>query len=173
MIESTKKKKVRVGVLDGKASIIVDEKAVDPHSIGMAVYGSLREGDYNHKHFLSKGEYEMKGKTELKGYRMRSFGAYPAIESVDDQEKTVKIDLFFPKKSTEIEDLFRIFSSVYRMEIGAGYHTDLIEDKDGNIYVLYPMDGNIIRYSDEIVEDGDWIKFKYGEDFDGGKRASN
>ena len=73
----------------------------------IAVYGSLREGRYNHPYFL--GDIERLDTMTVKG-KLYSLGAYPAIT---DGEDDVEIELY--DVPTEL------YHSIRGMEIGAGY----------------------------------------------------
>lgn len=119
----------------------------------IAVYGSLRKGQYNHQDSL-----KYIGTTSIKGFDLYpvGFGSYPAIIPTNEDNALI-IDIL------ECTDEDK--SWIDRMEIGAGYYIKEVQvELDGQ---LYPCHIYIYReeYQDSLkrrprVESGDWVEFK-------------
>lgn len=119
----------------------------------VAVYGSLRPGDYNYY-----GSLEHVGQTKIKGYHLYpvGYGAYPAIiPSDDDSELVVDILAMDDNEKRGIDS----------MERGAGYDIKNIDiELDGkvypcHIYVYQERNWDYLK-SNPRVESGDWIEYK-------------
>jgi gamma-glutamylcyclotransferase (GGCT)/AIG2-like uncharacterized protein YtfP len=91
----------------------------------IAVYGSLREGCYNHLFFLQGAE--KKGVTTTPG-RLYNFGAYPALTK-DATSFSVECEIY------EVDDL--TYKSIDSMEKGAGYFEGHIQTKWGDAAIWY------------------------------------
>ena len=122
------------------------------------VYGSLREGAYNYdafKRYYPDG-YNKIGQTTIQGYDLHSLGAYPFIV---EGEGELVVDI--------MECSSDCFRAINGMELGAGYLAKKIEVElngeviEGTIYTYPPKD---VKYSQEHVKSGDWIKYKNGEE---------
>lgn len=119
----------------------------------IAVYGSLRKGQYNYQDSL-----KYIGTTSIKGFDLYpvGFGSYPAIIPTNEDNILV-IDVL------ECTDEDKNW--IDRMEIGAGYYIKEVEvELDGQ---LYPCHIYIYReeHQDSLkrrprVESGDWVEFK-------------
>ena len=110
------------------------------------VYGSLRQGAYNHNRFKSiyKEDYDFKRSLELNNYNLYSLGSYPGIK---DGKNSLKVELF------ECSEF--CYNNIKAMELGAGYSERIIALDEGNA-VIYMYEGRVSE--DRIVESGDWIK---------------
>lgn len=117
-----------------------------------AFYGSLRKGEYNWARLLEKESgVQYLGTEIVEGYKMHSFGAYPAICTGTPQD-TIVVDIF------QIDNP-RVAERIHFMETGAGYDMvhKTINDKT---CVLYTME-DAGRYSRSVVNGGDWVKFNH------------
>lgn len=103
----------------------------------VGVYGSLREGFHNNKMMNNPILKETK---TLTGYKMYSFGFYPAIRKSDNEKDTIYVEVY----DVNDNDLEFINS----MELGAGYH---IDESEGFILYVYNRD------LDEKIRVGDGV----------------
>jgi len=119
----------------------------------IAVYGSLRKGDYNFERFEQwYNNSEVTGfkyltTTKIVGYKMYDLGwGYPCAVKTDDESEMV-VDI--------IEVSEDCGKSITYMEVGAGYKPSFVE-VDGHKCVIY------LYKSPEgsLVKSGDWIKHK-------------
>lgn len=120
------------------------------------MYGSLRRGMYNNKAL----EYGLKfiSNAKLNGYKLVSFGVYPAIIPSDDG--VVIGELFKITDKNVLED-------IDAMEVNYGYKRTYkkVMDEFGHEQevIFYEFENPDRCRNSEVVESGDWIKFK-GED---------
>lgn len=108
----------RDGVSREAADLLI-EKAEEGKSVPMFFYGTLRVGDYNHRHF-DQGVTKVKKEAQAKGvlYFPGHVG-YPGARF--DEEGTMIGDLlWYPVDSMSLVGIFR-------MEIGAGYTAQVID----------------------------------------------
>lgn len=132
------------------------------NEVGFAVYGSLREGDYNYDRLLKHSEYEKTGSGKISGYEMISLGSYPGIIKADNESKII-VDFFDVIDKESVSDNKKnTFFNIHLMEIGAGYYPTIIE-RGGKKYILYVFNEKYLYGSKTVVESGDWIKHKYGK----------
>jgi gamma-glutamylcyclotransferase (GGCT)/AIG2-like uncharacterized protein YtfP len=113
----------------------------------IAVYGSLREGQYNFERF--KQAYPeikvVKNNHRIEGFQLYSLGAYPAIK--------------YGKGSVEIDVLEvpqRCFGQITAMELGAGYSA-LEIFIDNEQVVIYPYEQQVDPR--RLVESGNWNEY--------------
>lgn len=115
-------------------------------------YGSLKQGFYNRDRFnnhFGKSAIKHLKNTELKGFRMYDLGPYPACVKTGSESDTVQVELV--EVSSECKE------HIDMMEFGAGYYIEhvIIDDVPAIIYVF---NGNYIKESYSIVENGNWQK---------------
>jgi len=108
------------------------------------VYGSLRKGEYNYKHFESGLEFL--DTLILTGYNLYSLGSYPGIKKTKDKTRTLEVDLF---KVTD----YNIGEGIDKMELGANYYIENILTAFG-VAKLYVYNGNI--NNSLLVKSGNW-----------------
>jgi gamma-glutamylcyclotransferase (GGCT)/AIG2-like uncharacterized protein YtfP len=115
----------------------------------VAVYGSLRVGEYNYNYFKSTfPEIEHTGTHTISGYKLFSLGSYPAATLGNGE---LVIDTFLVGDDC--------FASMNGMEIGAGYHKAEVV-VDGETHIIWLMDAdNSWLNGEREVERGDWSKF--------------
>ena len=117
----------------------------------VAVYGSLREGEYNCDSFKSyyPNGFNKIGEAKLPGYKLFTFGPYPFASETEDLEKVLTVDIF--------DCSHDCFADITRMELGAGYYMKSVnvEDFKGNelIAVIY-LQKEDNTYKE--IENGDW-----------------
>lgn len=109
----------------------------------LAVYGSLRKGEYNNKYF----DLKYVKTTKISGFKLYSLGSYPAI-TVGDENDSLTVDIMRCNKKT--------LDSIDRMEFGAGYTEKeiVIDEISMKIYIMNKDLSH--RY---LVKHGDWSKF--------------
>lgn len=115
----------------------------------VAVYGSLRMGEYNYNHFkASFPDIEHTGTHTISGFKLFSLGSYPAICV---GENDLIVDTFNVSE--------RCFGRMDGMEKGAGYHQ--LEIKvEGNTHIIWAMPpADEWLREENVVKDGDWSKF--------------
>ena len=105
-------------------------------------YGSLREGEYNHKRMRLGKPITT---SILKGFDLYDLGIFPACTKGKGK---IVAELF------EIDE--QTFQMIDAMERGEGYYSELATDQmfnQGDIY-LVPL-----KPSNKIVESGDWVEY--------------
>lgn len=131
----------------------------------IAVYGSLRQGEYNYRR--AQGDPICTGK--IHKAQLYSLGAYPCIVASDDEADEVVVEVY------DIDD--KLFIGIEAMELGAGYQRlpvkvwweDIQHDHngDGN-----PLDAEAYFFPDTRdwfgprVASGDWLKRKENDNAD-------
>lgn len=119
----------------------------------IAVYGSLRYGEYNYNAFNSHYKMHHTGTHIVDGLELYSLGAYPACAKGNGK---VIVDTF------EVTD--ECFSRIHGMEIGAGYYASTI-NIDGEPHTIWLMTKGQDAYGwrrleeEERVESGDWSSY--------------
>lgn len=94
-------------------------------------YGSLKSGLYNNRLLEAQGCTLVKTTKTKPEYQLYSFGPYPAMASGN---KEVEVELW----NVDNDD---VIARIERMELGAGYHPQIIESQCGEkawVY-LYPV----------------------------------
>ncbi len=118
----------------------------------LAVYGSLRAGQYNYDRIrnIYPDGFKFVEQSTISGYEMFDLGAYPAIaESTND--KIIHIEI--------IECSNNAYHYIEAMERGAGYEEKSIKIGDKSCILFYWNDLNYLkRYSNGLVESGDWVE---------------
>jgi gamma-glutamylcyclotransferase (GGCT)/AIG2-like uncharacterized protein YtfP len=133
----------------------------------IAVYGSLRLGEYNQRAFSNESMKHI-GTSELSGYSLHSLGSYPGILPSKVLASKVVVDIF------KVDSLTH--ARIHRMEIGAGYYAEMdtftINDQDYE--ATYYTYSNQMGRSLLTVESGDWSKYlREAEEKDKQKREDN
>lgn len=125
----------------------------------IAVYGSLRPGDYNYESFKEqfKDEIEIyQNERVLSNLSLYDLGnhSYPAATFRGGSEFSIKVTLL--KVSNRVKHL------IDAMETGANYQIDTVFTSEGLRATIYLMNRTSLeRYPNRIlIEDGDWLKYK-------------
>lgn len=119
--------------------------------IQIAVYGSLRKGEYNYDTFKNrfKDGYNYLRTTSILGYDVYSLGPYPGLKQAEDPNSRVVVDIMECSKEC--------FDRIELMELDAGYETVMVtEEGTNNQYPAYLYVGYI--NSSRLVKSGDWVK---------------
>lgn len=112
----------------------------------IAVYGSLRKGEYNYDRFGGEKSFCHKGSYVLDGFKLYSLGSYPGIKKAP-AGNTIVVDVLYADEQTS--------NVINHMEIGAGYHAEKI--KVGNHEpTIYIYDGQVSE--NQLIVHGDWTK---------------
>ncbi len=113
----------------------------------IAVYGSLRKGEYNYKRFKNyfKEGLEYIETATLIGYNLFDLGSYPGIKPTHDK-KTLTVDIMSCNSEC--------FTHIEHMELGANYHAEQIKI-DNYLCTIYIYNG----YTVKEVPHGDWSKY--------------
>jgi len=116
-------------------------KSITMHKI--AVYGSLRQGEYNFERMSYIGDIQYETTTTIQGWDLYSLGMYPAIKKGTG---TIVVDIL--NVGDEVLDFIR------GMEFGAGYHEETV-NVDGQDCFIYVYNYELSRNQ---VLSGDWKK---------------
>lgn len=123
---------------------------IEDKPIYIAVYGSLRKGEYNYNSFkrMYGDDYEYIKTSSILGYNIYDLGSYPGLKVSQNPDDRVIIDIM--KCSKEC------FNSINRMELGAGYSTIKVKDESSDdTYLAY-----LYEYPcNKLVLSGDWSKY--------------
>lgn len=108
----------------------------------IAVYGSLREGEYNFNAFPDAKKVKQ---SRVEGFKLYSLGAYPGAIKSESEEDTMVVDIIEVGEAS--------YERIRAMELGAGYTEESV-DIEGEEYPIYvyrrqPREEN-------LVESGDW-----------------
>jgi gamma-glutamylcyclotransferase (GGCT)/AIG2-like uncharacterized protein YtfP len=146
----------------------------------IAVYGTLRVGDYNFAAY-SDGLTVVAKDVTLPGFKLYDFGGYPGVNKDPSREHFIKVDILLANEQT--------YKSITNMEEGAGYKTievsklipkenfteeyqrfvpdnsNLLE-VEANLY-LYDTDLEKVNRG-PLIPTGDWFN-KTFESFEAGK----
>lgn len=117
----------------------------------VAVYGSLRVGEYNFNSFARSYDMKHIDSIEVPGFDLYSLGSYPAIIK---GENTLKVDIL------DVEEA--AFHGIKMMELGAGYSTDYIEYKGDKVPIYIfddPMQIEYLKKNKDLVSSGDWVDY--------------
>lgn len=118
--------------------------------IKVAVYGSLRAGEYNLERFQSmygaKNIKVVKEKVRIPGYKLYSLGAYPAITPGEGE---ITIDILSMHE--------QVFDSIDRMEQGAGYNRETVKVSRHGELPIYVFASKLPE--ERLVESGDWSEY--------------
>lgn len=114
----------------------------------IAVYGSLKQGQYNYDRFKQYyPSINVIKKDTIKGFKMFSLGPYPAV--VKSNNGNIAIQL--------LEVPTEAYDSIKRMELGAGYNEIDVQVKGINakMYIFNREEEQMIKQFKE-VENGIW-----------------
>lgn len=106
----------------------------------IAVYGSLREHEYNHT--LLKQQTKLSTE-RVKGFLMYDLGPFPAVVKGDGE---ITVELYSVTLPT--------FERIHSMEVGAGYQIEYIETSKGRA-MMYIFESIL----PPLVESGDWSEY--------------
>lgn len=111
----------------------------------IAVYGSLRKNNFNHRtEWFKKAQFIKK--MSLNGFEMYDIGFYPIIVPTKNRNKTVEVEIY------EVPNF--IFMSIKRMEINAGYNVmDINVAPNINAKLFYY--NHVPKYA-RLISDGVW-----------------
>jgi gamma-glutamylcyclotransferase (GGCT)/AIG2-like uncharacterized protein YtfP len=119
----------------------------------LAVYGTLRIGHGNWSYFLQEVPL-LKEKDIVTGFKMVTFGGFPAIIHTGNEEDTVVVDVF---DMSQHEDISR---SILSMETGAGYDiTDVTTESGLEAHVYTYTEAQASSFMDIDIHSGDWTKW--------------
>lgn len=107
----------------------------------IAVYGSLRNNEYNFLRMKALGKIEYIETTTLSGWDLYSLGPYPAI---NPGEGTIVVDII------GVDDT--VLDFIRMMERGANYREETV-DINGEDCFIYVYNNNL---SSNQVPSGDW-----------------
>lgn len=117
----------------------------------IAVYGSLRIGEYNYERFVDifgKTSITTVEKTKvIDGFDLYSLGSYPAITRGSNK---LTVDIL------EVTD--NVHNSIKAMELGAGYDEETIHIENIGDVVIYTYPKEYLD-SRRLVESGDWSNY--------------
>lgn len=117
------------------------------------IYGSLRKGEYNH--YFIKKDSKFISYAILSGYKLVSFGSYPAIVTSSDETDVVVGELL------QITDQEKI-DKIEGMELDACYKRELkkvkLEDGSEQEAFFYSYKKERLSEKPTFIESGDWAK---------------
>lgn len=109
------------------------------------VYGSLRQGEYNHLRIF-KGNRTPDETLVMDGYALYSLGSYPAIKK--DKKNSVVMEKY---RVTDDE-----FERIKRMEEGADYET--VYSKEHEAFFWRFKETYYTLKENNLIIGGDWTK---------------
>lgn len=120
----------------------------------IAVYGSLREGQYNYERFKNHFEegLEYIETTTILGFDLFDLGSYPGIRYSDNPNQELTVDILCC--NSECATL------INRMELGANYYEEKIK-VDVIECSIYIYDG----FTFNLVESGNWSEYLKAKKF--------
>lgn len=116
----------------------------------IAVYGSLRKGEYNYERFKDyfKDGLEYVRTTIIDSWSLYDLGSYPGIKEATEPNNGLIVDI--------MECSEACFDNIERMELGAGYRSEEIRVGD-DICTIYVYEGHV--RAENLVESGDWSEY--------------
>lgn len=117
--------------------------------IQIAVYGSLRPGEFNYEAYAKlygNDSIEKIGTIQVTGLKLYSLGMYPAAVYSHDTEHSVVMDVL--KITAEVAN------AITDMEIGAGYQPVFLPS--GSMFFVMPEE--YIHPTWKLISGGDWSK---------------
>lgn len=124
----------------------------------LAVYGTLREGQGNCTLFLSGVEL-VERSSLVQGFRMATFGGFPAIFHSEIEVSAVVVDVFDLNSAVNPEELL---SSIDSMEFGVGYEREVVSTVTGREVMIYTMSEDQADFFPEAIPTGDWNDYEDG-----------
>ena len=117
----------------------------------VAVYGSLRPGNYNYDRIQSifPGKFELVQTGEVAGYKMFDLGHYPVIIPTENTSDVIIVDI--------IECSEEPMKYIDYMEHGAGYKDTIITVGSYECKIYYMNAVDLVPYNQ--VKSGDWNKY--------------
>lgn len=118
----------------------------------LAVYGTLREGDYNHYRLGDKAKFL--SQERVMGFQMYHIrGAYPYV--VRDSNASVLVEVY------DVDD--GAYEGIKRMEVGAGYAIADIDTSIGVAKLFYFTENTHQSYQKHSrcpkILNGDWFEW--------------
>lgn len=130
---------------------------MEENKIYVALYGSLRKGEYNYDRFIARfGEQGLKyiETYQINGFDLYSLGSYPGIKKSESPASNLTIDV--------MECNFACFSSINNMELGAGYSPEIVEI-DGYSCTIYVYNYPVMEMNK--VKNGNWSDYLRNKKF--------
>lgn len=119
----------------------------------MFFYGTLREGEGNHRHFIGDLKATKKNAVTKAEFTMWSNGGYPGVARGGKQQ--IVGDVFaIPEERIKPLDLLEGHPDYYRREF-----VKLEDGQDVEMYLV--VDG--VPDHPRIIKSGDWLKYKGGD----------
>lgn len=119
----------------------------------VAVYGTLREGQGNWRHYLRRAPART---LRLAGWQMQTLGGFPGASPTHEPNSSIVIELYDRVTPEE-------FQGLDRLEGHPRFYTRrLLELADGATTWIYDYPGTP---HGEVIADGDWVRFdhRYGD----------
>lgn len=118
------------------------------YKINVFVYGTLLEGEYNHRRLEGATK---QGNTTVVGFQMYSLGAYPACIRTDISEHEVIGEVW------NVTD--EILKGLDRLEGYPHFYDRVLIDTPWGATWMYYMSENKLRYSAELIPSGSWREY--------------
>lgn len=121
----------------------------------IAAYGSLRPGEFNYDYMRNRERFSihplLPTSTVLKGFKLYDLGLYPGAWHTGNMKDELVTDILVTNEPA--------YAAIYNMEIGAGYHEQVIEFRGLPliIYHLSPALWDLSKFP--VVEHGDWSRY--------------
>jgi gamma-glutamylcyclotransferase (GGCT)/AIG2-like uncharacterized protein YtfP len=121
----------------------------------VAGYGTLRVGHGNWSHFLD-GVGVHAQDVAIAGFKMYTFGGFPAVFRTDNPEDIIYADVFNVNEST-VNKSIDVLNGIERLEGSPQwYMRELVDTVDGYSVWLYVMPDHEMNGFPEYIESGDW-----------------
>ena len=129
---------------------MASQKASQQEKTYVLVYGTLRQGGYNHS---LMGEAELLTSLKLAGFKMVSLGSYPAIYMDNQTQETIQAELYAVDEATFTRlDQLEGYPDFYNR---SQVEVSLTNGQPINAWIYHMSQEEL---SDkEPVEEGDWL----------------
>lgn len=115
--------------------------------MNILVYGTLRQGMYNHNHYLLG--YKPLKRVYINGIQLYDLGPYPYTVKTGKPGGTVFEQYLVPES---------VAWNIHRMEIGAGYCPAIYKNKDGEELMFWTMTHKL-NPTDKLIKHGDYVAY--------------
>lgn len=126
-------------------------KRKDISQVKLFVYGSCKRNFFNHERF-NFHKMPFLGEHSLKGWMLVNLGQYPGLVQAPTTEDEVKGEIY------EIDQSGEDYLFLSKVEKGAGYKLELVDNFENGEDALYAFRYNYYNGEEPKVPEGNWLE---------------